>query len=182
MIIQDFQAEQKAWTEKNFGAGPSDHPLLGLFEEFGELCHAELKAAQGIRGSEEQHVAAAKDAVGDIMIYLADYASKRGVNVAELTGSATFGDVQRDHSYRLHGKPPYLLFRIGTALGKVSACHLEPALTFSMPNFTKAMADLLSELATYCQVKGWSLDAIVTETWATVSKRDWTKNKETGAT
>lgn len=179
MDIETFQAEQKAWTEKNFGVGPADHPFLGLFEEFGELCHAELKAAQGIRGDAEKHEAAAKDAVGDIMIYFADYATKRQVSVAGLMiGASTFEEVQQSHSFRLEATPKEALFRIGRALGNASASHMETNGTRPVED---ALRQVLQEVATYCRIKGWSLDALVTETWATVSKRDWTKNKVTGA-
>lgn len=38
----------------------------------GELCHSILKMIQGIRGTEEEHLEAIKDAIGDISIYLID--------------------------------------------------------------------------------------------------------------
>ena len=43
----------------------------------GELAHAHLKQEQGIR-SHEDHDTNAKDAVGDVIIYLADYCTLRG--------------------------------------------------------------------------------------------------------
>lgn len=177
MNLETFQAEQKAWTEKNFGVGPADHPLLGLFEEFGELCHAELKAAQGIRGDSAKHEVAAKDAIGDIVIYFADYATKRGVPFIEMTTATTFEDVQREHSYRLDGTPVEVLPRVGKALGKIAEAHM----TKDRFSTATALWSLLREVATFCMIRGWNLDALVTETWAMVSKRDWTKNKETGA-
>lgn len=105
MTFDQLQTEVGAWAQRNFGDQPADNPLLGVVEEVGELAHAVLKRKQGIRGTDEQHLAAERDAIGDILIYLADYCGRRG----------------------------------------------------------------------------FTLDAIVTDTWATVSKRDWTKNKQTGA-
>jgi len=55
--------------------------LLGLIEELGELAHSHLKEQQGIRTSED-HVAKAKDAIGDIVIFLADYCNARVFNLA----------------------------------------------------------------------------------------------------
>ena len=56
-------------------------PLLGVCEEAGELCHAHLKAEQGIRGTQDEHLEAKKDAIGDIVIYLADYCSQQGIDL-----------------------------------------------------------------------------------------------------
>lgn len=176
MKIRDFQAEQKEWTERNFGVGPADHPLLGIIEELGELSHAVLKAAQGIRGNVTKHEEAAKDAVGDLVIYLADYATKTNVALGDLTAETTFEGFQQHDSFRLDGTPVELLPRIAKTLGKVAEAHMANDWTM----ISVGLGALLQEIATFCRVKGWSLDDIVTETWAEVSKRDWTKNKETG--
>lgn len=61
----------------------SHRPLIGAAEELGELCHAHLKNEQGIRGTPEEWVAAKKDAIGDILIYLLDYANKEGLCLEE---------------------------------------------------------------------------------------------------
>lgn len=73
--LQDQQAE---WLARQpFGDGPSWHPLLGVGEEVGELNHAHLKGVQGIR---ESSLARKADAVGDIVIYLADYCTREGID------------------------------------------------------------------------------------------------------
>lgn len=176
MIIKTFQAEQKAWTEKNFGLGTTDRPLLGLFEEFGELCHAELKSAQGIRGDAAKHETAARDAVGDFMIYFADYATKRRLAIDVGTRCVTFEEMQE----RLAIVPALevsTIFQLGEALGQVARYHEQPD---DSALLWEALHACLRKVSTFCKVKSWSLDAIVTETWVTVSQRDWTKNKETG--
>src|SRR3954453_7750691 len=63
--------ERNVWVAYNFpnhvsGVGS----VLGCIEEVGELAHAHLKQDQNIRGDEAKHVADAKDAVGDLMVYL----------------------------------------------------------------------------------------------------------------
>jgi NTP pyrophosphatase (non-canonical NTP hydrolase) len=50
---------------------------LGLGEEVGELFHAHLKEEQNIRGESNAHQLEAKDAVGDIIIYLMHYCTLR---------------------------------------------------------------------------------------------------------
>lgn len=79
-----FQAEHREWERHNFGEVPWWQPALGVSEEVGELHHALLKMAQGIRGTEEDHEAAAKDAVGDVIVYLAALCSARGWVMADI--------------------------------------------------------------------------------------------------
>jgi len=85
MRIHRIQAEVRTWADKNFGTGrPVHHPLLGAVEELGELAHAHLKGEQGIRGTREEMSIKAKDAVGDVIIYLMDYCNLRGWDISEI--------------------------------------------------------------------------------------------------
>ena len=79
-MLKQLQEEVKSWSRYNFGSQPSWRQLLGAVEEIGELAHAHLKREQGIR-SHENHTAAAKDAVADIIIYLADYCATEGFDM-----------------------------------------------------------------------------------------------------
>ncbi len=81
MNLSHFQNEHMAWLEKNFPQQQPHDPLLGLVEEVGELAHAHLKASQNIRGTPEEHRAAAIDAIGDIVIYLASYCNTNGYDL-----------------------------------------------------------------------------------------------------
>jgi NTP pyrophosphatase (non-canonical NTP hydrolase) len=79
MDLDRLQSENAAWVSRQaFDSGDPNDPLLGLVEEVGELAHAVLKAKQGIRGTPEEHSAAARDAIGDIVIYLADFCERHG--------------------------------------------------------------------------------------------------------
>lgn len=71
--LRTMQAEHKAWALYNFGERSWQDPFMGMVEELGELAHAKLKQKQGIRGTYEEHESAAKDSVGDFMIYLSDF-------------------------------------------------------------------------------------------------------------
>lgn len=81
--LSRIQRRIREWADYNFPGKPSWQPLLGVSEEVGELCHAHLKNAQGIRGTAEEWRAAKEDAVGDILIYLMDYCNKEGLDVEE---------------------------------------------------------------------------------------------------
>ena len=81
--LDKFQAEHHVWQSHNFPGFQVWEVLLGLGEEVGELFHAHLKQHQGIRLNED-HDAMARDAVGDIMIFLAGYCNARGWKLSEI--------------------------------------------------------------------------------------------------
>lgn len=83
MTFIQLQQQVSVWSRKNFFEQPSYRPLLGIQEECGELSHAHLKAEQGIRGTPEKHRAAKEDAIGDLVIFLADYCHREGISLQE---------------------------------------------------------------------------------------------------
>ncbi len=80
MSLKKLQQEQAVWGKKNFGEQSGYRMLLGITEEVGELAHAHLKAEQDIRTNED-HFEAKRDAVADIVIYLAGYCNSEGINL-----------------------------------------------------------------------------------------------------
>lgn len=90
-----LQREQVPWVQHNFPGRPAWMPLLGAQEELGELAHAHLKHAQGIRTGED-HKAAKADALADIVIYLADYATAEGIDLQAVVAETWDRVKQRD--------------------------------------------------------------------------------------
>ena len=78
-----FQDEVSEWSHRNFPKQEPVHPLLGVSEETGELSHAYLKREQGIRGTYGEHTEDMKDAVGDILVYLADFCNRNRLDFAD---------------------------------------------------------------------------------------------------
>lgn len=79
--LREIQNDQSYWLAKNFpefGSQKAYQALLGVMEEVGELSHAHLKGEQGIRGTSEELDEQAKDAVGDITLFLSAYCIARG--------------------------------------------------------------------------------------------------------
>ena len=82
LTLARLQDEHRAWSWHNFGAGDSRNAFMGIVEEIGELAHCDLKYRQGIRGiTMEEYHAKARDAVGDALIFLADYCNKTGLDM-----------------------------------------------------------------------------------------------------
>jgi NTP pyrophosphatase (non-canonical NTP hydrolase) len=88
MILSRLQDEHREWLKHNFPDQQAHDALLGLAEEVGELAHAHLKAQQGIRGTLEEHREEARDAIGDIVIYLASYCNTNGYDLNQCVASA----------------------------------------------------------------------------------------------
>jgi len=94
--LKEIQRQQKTWSEYNFpDNGPLDE-LLGIGEELGELHHAVLKMRQKIRGDETEHVLAARDAIGDMMIYLMGYCNRMGWDLKDIIDDTWAQVKQRD--------------------------------------------------------------------------------------
>jgi len=184
LTIEEFQTQQLAWTQHNFGEAPEYHPLLGIVEEMGELAHSKLKSLQGIRGSMAIHDAEGKDAIGDCTIFLTDYCTKKSWQLNEILNVTTFDDLQKRCTIEPIGVqigssvPPCvkLLLEAAHAAGKASIAECSS----SRDSGRVALATFMGKLASYCAIRGWSLQEIVETTWAEVSKRDWTVNAQTG--
>ncbi len=95
MDLKILQQEVHEWTEHNFPGAEPYRKLLGVVEEVGELSHAHLKELEGIRGNQD-HTANAKDAVGDIIIFLTDYCNSRGFDMNEILTDVWSEVKQRD--------------------------------------------------------------------------------------
>jgi len=88
-----LQAQVSVWSFENFGLHDGTQPLLGVVEEVGELSHVHLKTLQNIRNAETTKEARV-DAVGDILVYLADYCFRENINM-QLAVQETWKKVQR---------------------------------------------------------------------------------------
>ena len=98
LTLDGLQVEQRKWVKHNFPNRTNYHPLLGVVEEVGELCHAHLKHEQGIRGFEDQYTFEqyAEDAIGDIIVFLADYCNANGLNLQKCLDDAWNSVKERD--------------------------------------------------------------------------------------
>jgi NTP pyrophosphatase (non-canonical NTP hydrolase) len=89
-----FQVQVCKWAKKNFPGEEIHHLVYGMMEELGELVHAHLKAEVGIRGTKKEHLAEAKDAVGDLLVFMAEYCFLMGISMHDALWD-TWGEVQK---------------------------------------------------------------------------------------
>jgi NTP pyrophosphatase (non-canonical NTP hydrolase) len=105
-FLEELQGLVGEWSRRNFGDQPSYRPLLGVGEEVGELDHAHLKGEQGIRHSPEEIQAMKVDAIGDIVIYLADYCEREGISLSAAVEKTWETVMQRDWKKNAMGPKP----------------------------------------------------------------------------
>lgn len=100
LTLDSLQSQVHEWLKKQpfFRDQPLHQPLLGIGEEAGELMHAHLKMEQGIRGSAEKHIADARDAIGDLLVYTAGYCIARDWDMGECVQGALDVVLKRDWS------------------------------------------------------------------------------------
>lgn len=115
-----LQREMPSWQNHNFPGRPGHWPLLGMVEELGELAHAWLKRAQGIRGTPEQHREAIEDAIVDLFTFGVDFACSEHIDLDKAIAKVWPKVRARDwRRYPKHGVPP------AEALAKLEAKRAE---------------------------------------------------------
>lgn len=163
-ILAGIQKEMVPWVLHNFGNREPWQPLLGVGEELGELKRSFLKRHEGIRGTAQQHTIDMADAVGDIAIFMLDFATASGV------------DVSVDPSYS--GPPRHAheaLLMLGHRLGE-----LEFVFVYELGDVRSGIMGVLQELAIFCHAEKIKLLSQVQETWEIVRKRDFKADPKTG--
>lgn len=162
--------ERNKWVAHNFPAAVSHQPQHGVFgvmEEVGELAHAHLKQAQGIRMNED-HDAKAKDAIGDVTIYLLG-----------IMNHVHFIPRDEYEPRIVSGIPTTVdeaLLRLGQSLG--SLCRNAVNLHRSWDLHINKTVYYCRK---YCEFRGWDYEQIVLDTWGDVKKRDWIVNPNDAA-
>jgi hypothetical protein len=174
--IGRVQKEVGEWSIANFGdqtskfdgttMGPRN-PLLGMIEEIGEAC--ESTTADEF-----------KDAIGDVGIYLCDYASREGIVLAALI---PMPELIREYEVSDTYKKLY------AAAGRLCRCTLKRDQGIrdfmDQDHYAKyrdeAITCLIAALAAISRLNGFDFLHIVGETWVKiVSKRDWKTDPSKG--
>lgn len=158
--------QRNEWVAHNFpNTGQPDESIMGCIEEVGELAHAHLKEIQNIRGSADEHVAAGKDAIGDLMVYL------MGVMNHTHSFPEPYNPIGRANVHN----PDHALFLCARSVG--SLCRVQ---VYEWNTMDIAIRKITHYATRYCELRGWDFDDIVQTTWDAVRQRDWVKHPDTG--
>jgi NTP pyrophosphatase (non-canonical NTP hydrolase) len=177
LVIRNLQEQIGRWAEANFDENRSKvyphlvldslAPLMGITEELGELLEAFYTSDCDTTDDP------ITDALGDIGVYLCDYARREGILLALL--------LPADHTIPA---TPMQLPELGVVIGRLFHCVLkrhqgirgfeDDSKFYSLRD--AVVKDILLGLYLASQPFG-SFEEILTDTWQkVVSKRDWKKH------
>lgn len=91
-LFETLQREVGEWSQENFGDQPDHYPFIGTGEEAGEL--ADDVDFESEPNEEEL------DAVGDILVYIADFAARRGLDYQAAYEDAQEEEPEHDEFWR----------------------------------------------------------------------------------
>lgn len=159
------------WSQEQFGDQPSRYPLLGATEEAGELSTSVLKKAQGIDDDEKYEdrdtvgEAAEADALGDIVVYLADFVSR---SIKSISTPDSMDEVAVQQSF---ADDVTAVLALQAKLGSLSDAYV----TFEAPRvITQRVRETLAMLEAVADELGFDLVDCVRGAWYDdVSDRAW---------
>lgn len=162
-VVQD---EMKPWQAHNFPNRPAWIPLCGMMEELGELADQTM--------NRDIDIVEVLDAIGDITIYLCDFANSQNYNLLEIWGSVGPDEDFMDDN----------LIGLTIDLGKLYHSFIKTFQNIRMhedhPTAAKrAIGRILAYLVDECEFYDTDLDRVLSHTWNRVKQRDWQKNRNT---
>lgn len=106
-ILQNYHS---VWLEDTFPDNTAEDQFYGMVEELGELSRARLKTNQHVEGySAEECRRQETDAIGDLIMYLCGYCSKRELVLSDCVKMALTEIITRDWGYfKATGKKRYI--------------------------------------------------------------------------
>lgn len=167
-IFQTIQDEVYEWSRDNFGDQRAVLPFLGTGEEAGELADdLNLESAP----TEEE-----LDAVGDVLVYAADFCARRGLEYqaaydASLDMSPQHSDFFREWTAARGQLERSILKR---AQGIDDADKYEDGSRVGNAAEEQALARMLCALETFTDQRGYSLEDCIQVAWYDeVIDREW---------
>lgn len=172
--LNELKREVGSWSIENFGhEQPYTFPLMGVAEEYGELITSVLKQLQGIDDAEKYEGRVGReaemDAIGDIMVYLADFCNRVPFTInIESARTEWGGDLSTDNIVQA-------TLNIGTEIGNLF--HIETK-NASQNQAIVSVGMLVNYLEAFCEHRDFTLDECIEEAWGEVQHREWDSDVE----
>jgi hypothetical protein len=170
MDWKNFENDVGEWSIDNFGEQPSSNPLIGSMEERSELVKNLL--------SDEDDIDEEKDAVGDILVYLADFCYRTETPYHKAAQLRNDIELWTDCSD---------IFKLCTELsisqGDQSYSFLKQDQGIRSEREgvgdkadIRTLAHTLKALEEFSHNRGYTLEDCVEEAWGEVKEREWDSN------
>lgn len=180
-----MQDEIGQWSALNFGpTRPYAQRIMGIMEELGEYMEALRNEYDETSPKPTiESVAAQRDAVGDMMIYLLDLCFAYGLPLLrESTGEL----LTRKPCWTRQRAVEYVMVALGRLAHHQLKCeqrireYKDHTCNFNA-NISGYVDEIVFGLAHIARMYNTSLLILTHDTWKQVQQRDWLKNRETGA-
>lgn len=148
ITLEQLQTEVSEWSQRNFPNNKPHHPLLGLVEEHGELRDAKT-------------IGEVCDAIGDVMIYLADYCGRNKLQLIDGDAINVADDLALYRLCHFHLKREQGIRHTP----EECACGQQACVNH-----------IVSTMKLRCADEHIDFYAVITDTWNRVKVRDWQKN------
>ena len=165
--LSKLQQEVGEWADGQFPQQPVQNPLLGSVEESGEL--AEEFLSSGFDRTEVM------DAIGDMVIYLCDFAYQFDVDLGDAQQHLDSVELQTQCSTNTE-----LTLELSVANGKLINSFLKQDQGIKQNEEgvgsnadIEALAHILKAFHTYCDTSEFTVENCIDEAWSEVSDRDF---------
>lgn len=180
--FQQFEMEVGIWALNNWGPRVkivdsvkyAHQPLLGIVEELGELYDA-MPPLILAHNTVERHSPLLKDvidAIGDVMVYMADYCINMSIPLMRVCTIPTHCDIKSEAILSIIGKLCHAHLKLEQNIRGSKSEHLRV--------IEKLLWDTYCVLYNIAYAYNLDFDRCISDTWAKVSKRDWKKNSING--
>lgn len=166
-----LQVEVGEWAEDNFGDQPAINPFLGTAEELSELVHY-LLTTETVDLTEEL------DAIGDILVFFADYCYRNGISYEEAAKQR--GDVTL-HTECQSVEDLCVEITISRGNQAYSLLKQDQGIRLNRDGVGEEaditnLAHTLRAIEEFATARGYTLDDAVDEAWGEVKEREWDSN------
>ncbi len=162
-LFSNIQEEVGEWSSKNFPGQPDVNPLLGSGEEVGEL--AECIDFDSIPSEQEF------DAVGDVLVYLADFCAIRGLDYQKAYNMSQDIEPEHDDFFREWSVAVGRLNR--SVLKQRQGIRLDEDRVGEEAEY-EALAKIICAINELCNKRGYTLKEVIKFAWYDeVVDREW---------
>jgi NTP pyrophosphatase (non-canonical NTP hydrolase) len=162
-LFNQLKNEVGEWSDENFPDQPTVNPFIGSSEEAGELSEC--------LNTERQPNEEELDAVGDILVYLADFCYKRGIDYQEAYERSEEIENQYDEFFREWVASRGQLSR--SILKRRQGIRMEEDRVGDEAE-KRALARMLSCLDNFANQRGYTLEESIQSAWYNeVIDREW---------
>ena len=167
-VFETLQDEVGRWSQENFGNQPAHYPFMGTGEEAGELAD-DIQLASP---PDEEEL----DAVGDILVYAADFCARRGLDLQGAFDAAQSREPEHADFFREWTAARGQLERsvLKRAQGIDSADKYADGSRVSDIAEQDALARMLCTLNVFAADRGYTLEDCIQVAWYDeVIDREW---------